>query len=227
MRGWRVAGITAAGVLGLGIAAAAVAQARWASRSARIASRLWMPFTATEHVSVRPLGFVWDASIRVMPLVAMRVRDSYFEGTGTMEGRLAALVPVVRQSGGGSMATATLQRYLAEAPWVPTALLPSEGVRWTALDDSSARATITDGDVTASIDFHFDHDGTIGGISADRYRDAGGTLVLTPWRGGWRGYETVDGMLIPREGDVSWQLPDGPHTYWRGRLEQVTYAGGE
>ena len=184
----------------------------------------WMPFTATESVSVRPLGFTWDASIRVAPLVTMRVRDGYVDGTGTMEARLAGLIPVVRRSGGVEMAKATLQRYLAEAPWIPTALLPSEGVHWTPLDDSSARATITDRGVSASVDFHFAHDGTVAGVSTERYRDVKRALVLTPWRGAWRAYERVDGMLVPREGDVSWELDDGPLTYWRGRVDRITYS---
>ena len=34
------------------------------------------------------------------------------------------------------------------AAWYPTALLPRQGVRWEAVDDRSARATLEEGDVT-------------------------------------------------------------------------------
>ena len=48
------------------------------------------------------------------------------------------------------MAQASLQRYFAEARWVPTALLPSERVVWTTIDDSRALATLGAGQVSAS-----------------------------------------------------------------------------
>lgn len=35
-------------------------------------------------------------------------------------------------------------RFLAEAMWYPTTLLPSQGVHWEDIDATSARATLTD-----------------------------------------------------------------------------------
>jgi hypothetical protein len=43
-------------------------------------------------------------------------------------------------------------RFLAEAPWYPTTLLPGQGVRWKAIDDSTASATIQDGDTRVTLD---------------------------------------------------------------------------
>ena len=40
----------------------------------------------------------------------------------------------------GEVAQGELMRFFAEAAWYPTALLPSQGVRWQAVDDTSARA---------------------------------------------------------------------------------------
>jgi hypothetical protein len=40
----------------------------------------------------------------------------------------------------GEIARGELMRYLAEAAWYPTALLPSQSVQWEALDDHSATA---------------------------------------------------------------------------------------
>ena len=39
-------------------------------------------------------------------------------------------------------------RYLAEAVWMPSALLPSNGVAWEAVDDLHARASLTYQDIT-------------------------------------------------------------------------------
>ncbi|MBV9881024.1 MAG: hypothetical protein JO180_11040 [Gemmatirosa sp.] len=183
----------------------------------------WKPFTATQHVSVSPPGFVWDARVRMMPLVAAYVRDGYVDGAGTMRGALAGVVPLVDQGGTRAMAVASLQRYLAEAPWTPPALLPSAGVRWEAIDDTTARATLVDRGVTASVDFHFGARDEIVGTTAERPRDVHGTPLLTPWVGRFGDYVRIDGMMVPREGEVAWVLPDGAQPYWRGRVTRARY----
>jgi len=58
--------------------------------------------------------------------------------------RYATLAPVVKQTGTPEMARGELLRFLPEMAWHPNALLPSQGVRWDAVDDTSARATLTD-----------------------------------------------------------------------------------
>ena len=177
----------------------------------------WRPFRGVEHFTVMPPAFIWDASIRMAPLVPVRVLDSYADGVGSMNGRLASLVTVVNAGGDGRMAQAALQRYLAEAAWLPTALLPRSGVQWTPIDEHSARATIADGRVEASVDFHFAPHGEITSVYAERYRAVGDDQVLTPWEGRFTGYRRWNGMMIPAEAEVAWILPEGRAPYWRGR----------
>jgi hypothetical protein len=183
----------------------------------------WAPFTAVEDVTVRPPGFVWDARIRMAPLLTARVRDSYLAGQGAVRGTLGGLVTLVDTRGTPETAAASLQRYLAEAPWFPTALLPSAGIVWTPIDRRTARATLADHGVSVWIDFHFGAQGEIVATSAERYRDVDGTTVLTPWEGEFSDYERLDGMMVPRRGRVAWVLPDGPFTYWRGRIVEAEY----
>ena len=184
----------------------------------------WRPFTSVEHFATEPPGFVWDARIRLAPLVTVRVRDSYLRGDGAMQASAAGLVPVADQGGTREMAEASLQRYLAEAPWVPTALLPSAGVAWTPIDDATAWATLADHGVTASVEFRFGASGEIVRSCAVRYRDVNGVPVPTPWLGRYGDYARVDGMMISRSGEVEWVLPDGSRLpYWRGRITSVEY----
>lgn len=186
------------------------------------ADAAWSPFTAVEYFSVQPPGFLWDADIRMLPLLATRVRDSYL-GEGTTYGKIAGLVPVVDQRGTPEMASGALVRYLAEAVWLPTALLPREGVRWEAIDDSTARASLTDGPTTVSLDVHFGERGEIVRVSTMRYRDVDGTAVLTPWVGYFRDTARIAGMMVPRAGEVEWVLPEGRLPYWRGRIVHSAY----
>ena len=123
------------------------------------------------------------------------------------------------------MAAGALSRYLGEAVWCPTALLPSAGVSWTPIDDSTARATLTDGAVTVSSDFHFGPRGEIVGASMMRYRDVNGRGVPTPIEAYITGeYRRVSGMMIPTAGEVEWVLPEGRLRYWRGRVVNAEYA---
>lgn len=177
----------------------------------------WRPFRAVEHFTIQPPAFIWDASIRAAPGVYVRVLDTYAEGVGTMNGRLASLVTVVNAKGNGGIAQAALQRYLAEAVWMPTALLPRAGVRWTPIDEHSALATIRNAGVEAAIEFRFAPHGEITEAHAERYRSDGDGLVATPWEGRFMGWRRWNGMMVPAEAEVAWILPEGRQPYWRGR----------
>jgi len=204
------------------------ARIRWAGEFA-IRPGAWRPFTALQHYTVRPPGFVWDADIRTMPLLPTRVRDGYVRGTGTMLGAVGGVVPVVDQRDTPQLTAGALMRWLGEAVWLPTALLPGDGVSWTPVSDRSARASLTDGTTTVSMDFHFGAGGEILRVSALRHRDVDGTPVLTPWAARLAEYVRVGGMMIPGFGEVEWVTPEGRWPYWRGRpvTVQYDYAGVE
>jgi uncharacterized protein DUF6920 len=198
------------------------ARVRWAGEFRSRPDGKWSPFTAVQHFAVRPPGFVWDATIRMTPFLPVRVRDGYVAGEGTMVGKLGALVRVVDEHGTPAIAASALSRYLAEAVWIPTALLPTEGVSWAPIDDSTARASVTDGATTVSADFHFGPRGEIVGTSMMRHRDVNGRGVPTPFEGRYnRDYRRVSGMMIPPGAEVEWVLPEGRFTYWRGRVESL------
>jgi uncharacterized protein DUF6920 len=184
----------------------------------------WRPFVSTEVFSTRPPGFVWDARIRMAPGLAVNVRDSYLAGEGAMRGEALALVPVVNAHGVPELAAGALQRYLAEAVWCPPALLPSRGVEWTAIDDSTARATLKDGATTVSIEFRFNAEGEItSAFTPARYREVKGRYEPTPWEGRFAKYEERSGLKIPLEAEVEWQLPGRRLPYWRGRITEAFF----
>jgi hypothetical protein len=186
--------------------------------------RQWKPFTSVQHVTADRPGFVWDARLPMPPLpVAVRVRDGYVAGVGSTRAAVGALVPVGGQEGTPEVAASALWRYLAEAVWLPTALLPTERLTWTAVDDSTARATLRDRGAAAVADFHFGPSGEVVRVTGTRYRAVGDGQALTATVGWHRAYARVDGMMIPTEGEVAWLLPEGPHAYWRASLTRATY----
>ncbi|MGZ8376130.1 MAG: DUF6920 family protein [Gemmatirosa sp.] len=188
----------------------------------------WRPFRSVQHFTADPPGFVWDARLSMAPspfdaLATVRVRDGYLAGVGSMRAAVAALVLVAAQEGTREIASSALWRYLAEAVWFPTALLPSDRLTWTAVDDRTARATLRDRGAVAVADFHFGHDGEVVRVTGVRYRAVGDAQVATPTEGRHRAYARIGGMMVPTEGEVAWLLPEGPHAYWRGRLRHAVY----
>jgi hypothetical protein len=184
----------------------------------------WRPFRATQRVIIRRPGFDWEARIAMLPGLKVRVHDAYVAGEGLLHASLCGLVPLVRLRGTADVAHGELIRFLAEATWYPTALLPSQGVRWEAVDDTSARATLQDGETTATLLFRFGEDGLIESSYAEaRGRTVKAAVIPTPWEGRWSEYELHDGMRIPVAGEVAWVLPEGPRPYWRGRITNISY----
>jgi hypothetical protein len=118
-----------------------------------------------------------------------------------------------------------LQRYLAEAPMFPTALLPSQGVSWDAIDDTHACACIGDGVTTTQLDFEFADSGEIVGVSTpSRYRSVNGHYVSSPWGGRYRRYETLYGMRVPIEADVHWLVDGCPKSYITVSVKSARYG---
>lgn len=184
----------------------------------------WVPFTSEQQVVTRRPGFVWNAAMPMAPGVTVRVHDAYVAGEGVLAPALLGLVPLADLRGGGDIALGELMRFLAEAAWYPTALLPSQGVRWEAVDEHRARATLVDGPLSLTLTFRFHDDGTIDRVRAEaRGRTLGDRVVPTPWEGRWSDYRMQDGMRIPMTGEVAWLLPEGPQTYWRGTITSLRY----
>lgn len=185
----------------------------------------WKPMRTRQRFATHPPGFVWEASISLAPLLAVNVRDSYLGGTGTMQAKMAGMVSLVDQSGSPELASGALQRYLAEAVWFPTALLPGPNLTWEPMDATRARATLTDGAISVSLEFTFGAEGEITEVyTPGRYRDVKGVGVLTPWGGRFEEYIGVRGVMTPRHWEVAWFLPEGRLPYCRGRNREIAFT---
>ena len=187
-------------------------------------SRRWAPFTACQIVVPAAPGFVWDARV-ALPLAGhVRVLDSYRAGIGAGRVSLLSAFAVMAASGAPELASGALHRYLAEAVWTPTALLPASGVRWTAIDDRTALATLADRGATVSLEFRFDAaDDVVGIHSPGRFARVDGGYRQMPWQGRFGSHALRAGMRVPTEGDVGWFDRGAWETVWRGRLVDARY----
>ena len=184
----------------------------------------WRLFTSLQRVVKRLPGFVWDARIALLPGLTVRVVDSYVAGAGWLRAAMQGVVTMAELRGEGEIARGEFMRWFAEAPWYPTALLPSQGVRWQAVDARSANATIVDGPIGLTLLFRFDDAGLIGSLRAEaRGALVGGTMVMAPWEGSWSNYAVRDGLLVPSTGEVAWMRPDGRRPYFAGTVTAIAF----
>ncbi len=190
------------------------------------AGEQWKPFTSQQRVVTLRPGFIWNAAITMFPGVPARVVDSYMAGQGALDAKLLGLFTVANTQGGGELARGEFLRWFAETPWYPTALLPSQGVRWQAVDSSSASATINDGPISLTLHFSFNAEGLIAAARADA-RGAGVgkdmVMVMLPWECTFSDYQPQHGMLIPMAGEAAYLRPNGRASYFVGKVKTVRY----
>ena len=184
----------------------------------------WSNMRARQVFSCQPRGFVWDAAITIFPGFSIRVCDTYIAGCGGIRVKLLALFSMIHAQHRRELDESALQRYLAEAVWFPTALLPSQGVHWKALDEHHAEATLRDGAITTTLQFEFNDDGEIVSVyTPARFREVKGQFIPTPWKGRLSNYIRVGHYRIPQQGEVEWHLNDRVYPYWKASLKEINY----
>ena len=184
----------------------------------------WKPFTAIQHFTTAKPGFVWDANIKLFLGVPVRVVDAFTKGEGLLRPTVLGLYSMGTVQGKGEIARGELLRHFAESVWFPTALLPSQGVVWEAVDDTSANATMTDGPISVTMLFRFGADNLVSSILvAGRATTVGTETVLMPWECRMSNYQTKSGIQIPLTGEVLYITPEGEKPYFKGTIETVDY----
>ncbi|MBN2134374.1 MAG: hypothetical protein JW737_01455, partial [Acidobacteria bacterium] len=179
----------------------------------------WWPTTAEEYYTVNPPRLIWKANVKVAPLVSFKVVDSYLDGKGTMLGKLFALFPLVKGEG-PEMDEAGLMRYLNECTWFPGALI-EDNIKWEAINEKSARATLTDGNLQATAIFYFDEQGRIVDFEAQRYNsDAKKKLKWTTPVSGYRKYGKIN---LASGGSAIWHSESGVFNYIRLEILDAEY----
>ena len=189
----------------------------------RRAGEKWMPFTAEQWFTTDPPGFVWDARIRLLPLLNFSVTDKFVAGRGGLEAKLLSVFKVA-DAKGPEVDQGELLRYLGEMAWFPTAWLSSY-LEYESIDDRAVSVTMRQPGCAASAVVHFDAEGMVDVVSAERYAEEDGKYSLRKWSGRFSDYRQVNGLLIPTKASVTWHLDSGELEYFRCESGSVEYDG--
>ena len=181
-------------------------------RSARLTQRgqirvgRWLPFRARQVLSPGR-GFLWTA--RAAGVIAGT--DRYLDGAGAMRWRLAGLVTVAAGEG-PDVSRSAAGRAGGEGIWLPTALLPRFGTRWSAVADDLVTAAFTVGETPVTLELRLDAAGRIVALAFDRWGDpgAGGRFGWHRFGGRLTGHASFGGLTIPAQGRLGW---DGDESF--------------
>ncbi len=181
----------------------------------------WMPFTAEEYYTTDPPAFIWSVKAAIAPLLFIKGRDKYINGTGNMNIKLMSLFSVV-DARGPELDQGTLLRFLNEIMWFPSAAL-NDYIKWEAVDSFSAKAVMKYKDTEAWAVFNIDKAGRLINMTAERFREAGGKFVLDKWSTPISGHKEFNGIPLPAAGRAVWHLPSGDFEYIKLELIEIEY----
>lgn len=183
--------------------------------------KVWSNAKAKQYFTTEPPAFNWSVNLKINPLIHVVGRDKFEHGIGEMTIKLCSLIPVVNVKNHKKVNAATLQRYLAEIIWFPSAAL-SPYITWKSIDKNSTNATMTYNGTKGSGVFHFDENGNFKKFTAMRYKD---TKDPKPkkWTVTATKTEVRNGLKIPIEARVNWRLEKNDWTWLKLKITNIEY----
>ncbi len=190
----------------------------------KTSTNTWHTFTAKHMATPITPGFVWGAKVNLLWKIWLRVSDACMSGASTSKVDFLSVIPLGSESNVAALNTGALHRFLAEAVWYPTALLPGGGVEWAPVDDHSAIATLTDRNISVSLEFRFNENDEVAGVyTPARNQRINGDYYPTPWEGHFSHYVSQAGMRVPSYGEVGWYAEGEWRCVWKATISNMKF----
>lgn len=167
-----------------------------------------------QYFSVQPPQFIWKGTTSMFT-----ARDSFIAGKGNLKVSLFNIITVVNGKG-STLDEGELQRWLAESVWFPTNLLPSEYVKWSAIDVDTAKLSFHYNAVAFDFIVRFNAIGEITEIQGERFMT---TDKKEKWVCKMANYKEVNNVKIPFSDQAIWRLEDGDHCYAKFEVQTIEY----
>ncbi|ALJ06062.1 hypothetical protein APS56_13385 [Pseudalgibacter alginicilyticus] len=183
--------------------------------------KTWNKGKAEQYFTIQPPAFNWNINTEMNSILSVVGRDKFEEGKGEMMIKLLSLIPVADTKNDKKINQATLQRYLAEIVWFPSATL-SKYIKWESIDAYSARAIMEYKGTKGSGVFHFDEHGNFEKFVAMRYQNSNDTepteWTVTATKTGER-----NGIKIPVQCEATWGKESGQWTWLKLKITAIQY----
>jgi len=181
----------------------------------------WNDATAEQYFTVQNPAFIWKVKMKMLPFIKIAGRDKFVDGKGEMQIKMFSLLNIVNEKG-SKMDEGTLQRYLGEMVWFPSAAL-SPFITWEAIDNRSAKAKMDYQGTKGSGTFHFNENGDFIRYSALRFKGNEVDAERYEWVIDVREHAVKNGIKIPVKMTATWKLDEGDWTWLDLEITEITY----
>ncbi|SMO91901.1 hypothetical protein SAMN06265379_11530 [Saccharicrinis carchari] len=197
----------------------------WLSQKAKMKMKPgqenWNSATAEQYITVQKPAFVWKVKLNMSPFIKITGRDKFVDGKGEMQIKIFSLVNIVNEKG-VKMDEGTLQRYLGEIVWFPSAAL-SPFITWEEIDSRWAKATMDYKGTKGSGTFHFNEKGDFIQYSTLRYKGNEPDALRCEWVIDVKEHAVINGVGIPVKMTATWKLDEGDWTWLKLQIEDIKY----
>ncbi len=159
-------------------------------------------------------GFIWKGKTFLFTAIEM-----YLQGKGNLSVYLFSFLRILNGKG-KPYNQGELLRWLGESAWVPTNLLPSERLAWTAIDDTTAMLFYKMKDMELSYKVFFNEKNEIASMQTKRYK---GKEDLQDWIGHFSTYKEIHGMIIPTLLEGAWIALDEEQPYAIFEVDSIEF----
>ncbi len=177
----------------------------------------WYKGKANQLFTTSNPAFNWTMYMKMSPLFGVKARDKFINGRGEMHIKMNNLITLARAHG-PKIDEASLQRYMGEIVWFPSAAL-SEQIQWEAIDSTSARAIMQVNGIKVSGIFKFNPKGDVVSFSTMRFKDSGPEAERRMWINTVEKTGVMNGVKVPIKTSTTWKLDDG---YWTWLKLEIT-----
>ena len=125
----------------------------------------WINIKGEQYATTEKPGFIWKGTTSIFI-----ARDMYIANKGRLIVSLFSLYNVV-DANGEQYNQGELLRWLAESVLYPTNLLPSEKLKWIAIDAQTAKLTFDYNELSLFFNITFNASGEITQLETKRYMD--------------------------------------------------------
>lgn len=101
-------------------------------------------------------------------------------------------------------------------------LLNHPTLEWNVVGPSTLRFHDREAPTASTVDLDVSDDGCPLACHAPRPGLVGKQTILTPWSEIGSEFREYDGLRVATHLEVAWHLPEGPFTYFRGKLTSFT-----
>jgi hypothetical protein len=199
------------------------AQVIWKDAALRMSpGGKWRRISCLQYNAVTEPVRVVYMKHRIIGMFPFEGRDKYQHGHGNMWIRLLKVFTVTNAKG-KEMDESALVTLLAETFLVPGYILQPY-IKWTAIDEHSAKATISYNGATVSGIFHFNDKGEMTSFDTeDRNYEHKGTYSKIRWTAYVSGYTESHGIRFAQNLSAAWHMKTGDYEYYRGQISDVIF----